>query len=174
MPKNPHHPVQALGKRLSAIAWIIALLLLTWLFGSWEKVRFNPNASPKSVQGEQMTQVTLLRNRYHHYVTSGTINNKEVVFLLDTGATDVVIPADIARDLNLHRGQRQTALTANGRVDVYTTIIDELRIGAIRLHNVDASINPGMNDQAILLGMSALKDIEFTQRGDALTLRQYR
>ncbi|MFT7219372.1 MAG: aspartyl protease family protein, partial [Candidatus Azotimanducaceae bacterium] len=35
-----------------------------------------------------------------------------------------------------------------------------------------ASINPGMTTGAILLGMSALGQIEFTQSGDTLTLRQ--
>ncbi|MBX2807583.1 MAG: retroviral-like aspartic protease family protein [Cellvibrionaceae bacterium] len=159
---------------MTVIAWILALILLTWLFGLWENLQFNPNPTPKSLQEEKMIQVTLLRNRYNHYVTTGTINAHKAVFLLDTGATDVVIPADIAQQLNLRKGRRQTAITANGRVDVYATTIDELRIGAIRLKNVSASINPGMTDQAILLGMSALKDIEFTQRGDELTLKQYR
>ncbi|EGG98411.1 hypothetical protein imdm_38 [gamma proteobacterium IMCC2047] len=37
---------------------------------------------------------------------------------------------------------------------------------------MNASINPGMDD-FILLGMSALKQIELTQRGDTLTLRYF-
>jgi len=38
---------------------------------------------------------------------------------------------------------------------------------------VRASINPAMQASQILLGMSALKQIEFIQRGDSLTLTQY-
>jgi aspartyl protease family protein len=32
---------------------------------------------------------------------------------------------------------------------------------------------PGLQTEEVLLGMSFLKHIEFTQRGDSLTLRQY-
>jgi aspartyl protease family protein len=41
------------------------------------------------------------------------------------------------------------------------------------LHDLPASINPNVNDDIILLGMSFLKHIEFTQRGDTLILKQY-
>jgi len=44
-------------------------------------------------------------------------------------------------------------------------------IGAIVLRGVRASINPAMQGNTVLLGMSALQHIEFTQRGDSLTLR---
>jgi predicted aspartyl protease len=38
---------------------------------------------------------------------------------------------------------------------------------------VRASINPAMPPPAILLGMSALTQVEFVQQGDSLTLRQF-
>jgi aspartyl protease family protein len=41
------------------------------------------------------------------------------------------------------------------------------------VRNVPASINPGMHDMEILLGMSVLKHVEFTQRGDTLILRPH-
>ena len=45
--------------------------------------------------------------------------------------------------------------------------------GDISLQNVRATINPGYKSNQILLGMSFLKHLEFSQRGDTLTLRQY-
>ena len=57
-------------------------------------------------------------------------------------------------------------------VTVYSTSVDELLIGNIVLHDVQASITPSMPGDTILLGMSALKQIEFTQRDNTLTLRQ--
>ena len=103
---------------------------------------------------------------------TGQINRQPVEFLLDTGATDVVIPEAIARQLNLRVGRPHLASTANGTITVYSTIIDELGIGDIILYNVRASINPAMRPPSVLLGMSALKQIEFIQKGDSLTLRQ--
>jgi aspartyl protease family protein len=38
---------------------------------------------------------------------------------------------------------------------------------------VRASINPAVDNIGILLGMSVLKQLEFTQRGDTLILRQH-
>jgi len=40
------------------------------------------------------------------------------------------------------------------------------------LTNVEALIAPGMGGDDVLLGMSALKQLEFTQRGGTLMLRQ--
>jgi aspartyl protease family protein len=64
-------------------------------------------------------------------------------------------------------------MTANGPITVFETRISELSIGDITLFNVRASINPAMPPPQILLGMSALKQIEFVQRGDSLTLIQH-
>lgn len=165
-------PTQKIGTGMMAIAFIIALGLMTVFFADVESRQYNPNPSPDSTINEEHAQVTLKRNRQGHYVATGLINRKSAEFLLDTGATDVVIPMDLADHLSLRRGQPGRAMTANGPVTVYSTSIDELTIGDIKLYNVPASINPGMSDQAILLGMSALKQIEFVQRGDSLTLRQ--
>ena len=52
-------------------------------------------------------------------------------------------------------------------------LLDSVTIGPIVVRNVPASINPGLRDMDILLGMSVLKRIEFTQRGDTLILRPY-
>jgi len=102
----------------------------------------------------------------------GEINGQSVEFLLDTGATDVVIPEDLAARLHLHRGRSGTAMTANGPVTVFETNIDVLTVGDIELTNVRASINPAMSATSILLGMSALGRIEFSHQGNLLTLRQ--
>jgi len=64
------------------------------------------------------------------------------------------------------------ANTANGQVQVRATRINTLQLGPITLYNLEASINPGMDGNEILLGMSALKQIEFSQKGKFLTLRQ--
>ena len=93
--------------------------------------------------------------------------------MLDTGASDVAIPAKLADELGLKRGQPVQYQTANGIVTAYRTTLDSVSIGPMIVRNVSASINPGMQDMEILLGMSVLKHVEFTQRGDTLILRPY-
>ena len=160
------------GQGMLFIAAIIGMAMLTWFFAGVEKRTYNPNTDPVSLVHAQNIEVPLQRNRYGHYLVNGQINDSPVAFLLDTGATDVVVPEDTAKRLNLPYGRRGQAMTANGWVTIYRTRISELQIGEIRLYNVDASINPAMTDGAILLGMSALGKIEFTQSGNTLTLRQ--
>jgi aspartyl protease family protein len=162
-----------MGFTMFVLAWLVLIGLLVLFFSGQLNKQYNPNQNPSQqlINGENK-EVILQPNKQHHYVVSGTINNSSVVFLLDTGATDVVIPFDIARQLKLNLGQKQYANTANGTVAVYSTVINEITIGNIELHNVKASINPSMKDEVILLGMSALRQIEFSQRGDTLILRQ--
>lgn len=164
--------VKSMGKVMMAAAWVVAIGLLTLFFGNWEKNQYNPNRELASHATGEAAEVTLSANRFHHYVASGEINGRPVTFLLDTGATDVAIPAALAAELGLQPGARGHARTANGIVEVRSTVIEELSLGPIRLHDVRASINPGMGGSEILLGMSALRQVELTQKGDQLTLRQ--
>jgi aspartyl protease family protein len=161
-----------MGLTMFVLAWLILFGLLAFYFNNWLAEQHNPNQSPSIQAGGNSKEVVLQPNRQHHYVVSGAINGSQVVFLLDTGATDVVIPAALATRLKLKAGQKQYAHTANGTVAVYSTRINDINIGGIRFHNVTASINPGMAGDVILLGMSALRQIEFSQRGDTLILRQ--
>lgn len=166
------HSTSRLGKGMTLAAWIIALGLLTLFFNNKLDNQRNPNQSVYSrIDETGKPEVILKRNRYGHYVTTGTVNGHSVEFMLDTGASDVAIPAELAQKLGLERGAPVQYQTANGVVTAYRTTLDSVAIGVMTIRNVPASINPGMRNTEILLGMSVLKHIEFTQRGDTLILR---
>lgn len=169
---NPDSGTGTIGKNMMLIAWIIALGLATWMFGSIEEKQHNPNQAPSSVSKSKTITVELQRNKYGHYVTSGVIDGKNVVFMLDTGATNVVIPGALEKYLQLKRGYPFEVHTANGTARAYSTEIEYLQIGDIVLRDVKASISPSMKGEEILLGMAALKQLEFRQKGDKLTLIQ--
>ncbi|WP_390593925.1 TIGR02281 family clan AA aspartic protease [Simiduia litorea] len=173
MDTNPHASTDKIGRGMLTLVWIFALGLLTLIFGRWEDHQVNPNQSPSSQRLGTTTEVLLTANRQHHYLANGQINNQPVTFLLDTGATHVSVPAHLAQKLGLERGQAMTSTTANGKVTVYSTRISRLDLGAIQLYNLQGSINPGMKDDEVLLGMSALKQLEIRQLGDTLTLIQH-
>ncbi len=171
-PKSDNDSTDSIGRGMMYIAWGIGIALATWYFSSLEEKQYNPNQSPASMRSSGFTEVTLRQNRYGHYVTTGIVNDKEVVFLLDTGATDVAIPASLEKYLDLQRGYPIQVHTANGTATAYKTKIDYLKIGDIVLNNVSASITPTMQGEDILLGMAALKQLEFRQKGKYLTLIQ--
>jgi aspartyl protease family protein len=160
-----------MGKGMLIIAWVIGLGLLTLIFEDQLAKQLNPNAKPISSSSMGVTEVRLKQNRMGHYVSAGAINGQPVVFLLDTGATNVSVPMHLAEQLNLQKGRVSWVQTANGRVQVAQTNVARLSIGDIELNNVRAHLNPGFKDNEILLGMSALKQLEFTQKGEWLILR---
>ena len=161
-----------LGHKFIIAMWIALMIMVFFLFNDLLETDYNPNQQVNTEIAGQQREVILKRNRYGHYVTQGKINNHSVTFLLDTGASDISIPDKIARKLNLKYGQERRYQTANGIIIGNLTLLEQVSIGKIQLRNIRASINPKMDHDEILLGMSFLKNIEFTQRGDTLILRQ--
>ena len=160
-----------IGKQFSVIFWILFLVVGYWFFSDQLESQQNPNQQPVSFVNGSTSTLVLKRNRQGHYVTSGYINGQPVTFLLDTGATDVAVPEYIASSIGLQRGQSVRVGTANGSAVAYRTEINELKIGELRLRNLRASILPGMKSDQVLLGMSALKQVAFSQSGDELTIQ---
>lgn len=162
-----------IGGIMQVLAWIVLLALGVFYFGAVLEERINPNQSVDTQLGANgQREVVLQRNRYGHYVVNGQINNAEVTFFLDTGATGVAIPDAVAQRLGLRRGAPFIAQTANGRATSYAVTLDRVSVGDIALEDVAASITPGLEGEEILLGMSFLRHIEFAQRGNQLILRQ--
>lgn len=165
-------PGKRAGKILMMVAWIAAMFLATRFFGEWEARQHNPNQVVQSDHGDGFIEVRLLSNGQGHFVADGAINGQQVHFMLDTGATDVAIPEGLAVKLGLQRGDPVMLSTANGRTQGYRTRLASLQLGDIRLREVRALVVPGLDGDQILLGMSALKQLEFTQRSGTLLLRQ--
>lgn len=171
---EPAHSPDKLGRGMLIGGWALGLLLLALLFGKMLDHNRNPNQQIAGAVSENgVREVVLERNRHGHYLANGRIDGQTVEFLLDTGASDVSVPEDVAQRLGLKRGAPLTYSTANGNITAYDTLLPSLTIGNIELQNVRASINPHMDGETILLGMSFLKHLEFTQRGDTLIIRQY-
>lgn len=171
MSNNSSDSGKRIGQGMWILFWVMLLFGLAWFFGIAEEKQIYPNQNVQGVVTESGRELVLDANRAGHYTLTGTINGKAASFLLDTGASNVVIPGSIAKRLNLKRGRTGYANTANGTIEVYQTQINELAIGPIRLHNVRADINPHMEGD-ILLGMSAVRSLEMIHRDDKLLIRQ--
>jgi len=138
------------GTAMTAVAWV---LFLAFLFTTFDYF---------------IDQ----RNAYGHYITNGTINNQPVVFLLDTGATEIAIPEAVANKIGLIKNQPIRIKTANGVATAYRTKIDSAAVGGIKRHNLNATILKNMHGNEVLLGMNFLKHFEIIQKGKFLTIKQ--
>lgn len=172
--ENKSQGSEGIGKLMTFMAWIGLLAFLTLIFNNLLLEQYNPNRNlDEQLKSGEIPEVVLERNKQGHYLSEGRINRMPVVFLLDTGATDIAIPEVLADRLRLPRLGGGVSQTANGAVAVWKTRLDEVSIGNIRLHDVSASILPSMGkDDAVLLGMSFLKRVDMLQQGNTLTLRK--
>jgi aspartyl protease family protein len=161
-----------IGRAMGFAAWVVGLALLALLFNGLIERQSNPNPSPSAEIGAAgLPQVVLRRNRAGHYVASGRINGEPVVFMVDTGATDVALSLPLARRLGLPLAAGGMSETANGRVATWRTRLDSVDLGGLVLHDVRASVLPNMPGDQVLLGMSYLRHLELIQRDGTLTLR---
>jgi len=155
------------GKWMMRLTWVIGLALASYFFQHWIDYKRNPN---QNVHFTNDQKVVLKQNARGHYIAPGMINNMPVIFLLDTGATDVVVPQTLADKLGLSRSSSTQVTTANGMITVYNTILREVSLGGLKGSKIDAVINPYMDESTVLLGMSFLRNLSIVQQSGHLTL----
>lgn len=103
-----------------------------------------------------------------HYTGTLLINNVRMPFLIDTGATQIVIPRNLSYSARLPLGKAFQSSTANGLSLSRETRIDSLKIGNIELKGLDAFTSEHLDH--VLFGMNALKYFRMTQDSGILTL----
>lgn len=160
------------GKTFIVLTWVVLGIALFWFFQEYLGKQQNPNQQLQSQISGREISTQLIRNRAGHYLGTATINGQAAAFLLDTGATTVAVSETLAAKLGMAKGQPIQVSTANGITTAWRSEISELKLGLITLHQVPASIVPNLAGTEILLGMSALKQLEFRQQGNQLTLIQ--
>ena len=110
-----------------------------------------------------------------HFVVAALVDGVKIKFLVDTGATDVVLNSGDAMRLGLNFKQLsfdKIYQTANGIVRAAPVKLGRVKIGPIEITNVRASVN-GADMTNSLLGMSFLSRIGgYEVIGDRLTLKE--
>lgn len=116
-------------------------------------------------------RVALTADARGHFFTQGSINNRPVQFLVDTGASVVSISQSEADRLGLdyRAGQAVRLNTANGQTPGWALKLNQLRVGDITTYNVDAVVVPAPMP-AVLLGNSFLNRFSMQREGSQLML----
>lgn len=162
----------SIGKWMIIGLWVLLLGFGTFFGQKWMDKRDRGQIPVNISSPNGKLSVQLEADRRGHYVVAAQVNGQHVTFLVDTGASGVSIPGEIAKSLNLKPGRQFPVSTANGSIMVRETSIDELTIGEISLKNVQASINTSMDGEVGLLGMTFLRHFELVQRDGLLTIRE--
>ncbi|NQV99732.1 MAG: TIGR02281 family clan AA aspartic protease [Rhodospirillales bacterium] len=108
-----------------------------------------------------------------HFAVEAQVDGVGLMFLVDTGASDVVLsPADARRlGFDLEKlDYSKTYRTANGLVKGAPVTLGQVTIGSIQVNGVSASVN-GADMNRSLLGMSYLRRLSgFEINGNSLIL----
>jgi aspartyl protease family protein len=107
-----------------------------------------------------------------HFVVPGTANGAPMRFLVDTGATLVVLTPSDARAAGIDPSALvfdKAMRTASGTVPAATTVLRDVRVGRISIGDVRAAVIA--NAPQSVLGMSFLSRLKsFEMQRDRLTL----
>ncbi|MBR9765806.1 MAG: TIGR02281 family clan AA aspartic protease [Rhodobacteraceae bacterium] len=137
-----------------ALLWALIFVAVIAGVGLWGQVR-NTLTPMQSVEGEV---ITLPRQADGHYYAMVELNGTPVRFLVDTGASEIVLTREAARAAGLPLDSlvfSGRASTANGMVRVAPVRLRSVTLGPVTDQDVRASVNDGELFMP-LLGMTYL------------------
>lgn len=170
----------------SLLAWTAILLALVAVYTLREpllqlagdmQAELRPGAvSTPAGEPETAAAAAVRRGMGGHFWAEGMVEGHHVRFLVDTGATVVVLSRDDARRVGVELdalSYNQPMMTANGQTYAAGVTLDEIKVGNVRVRNVQAAVPREDVLPTSLLGMSFLGRLsryEATQ--STLILRQ--
>ena len=129
-----------------------------------------------SADAQRRQVAEIARSRDGNFSVVGQINGSYIPFVVDTGASAVVLTQDAAKAAGLRLDSLEYSVdveTANGPARAAPTIVDRISVEGITEHSVRALVTkPGAGLRINLLGMSFLNRLESWEvHGDRLIMR---
>lgn len=156
-----------------AAIWVLIFMGAVLLVGFAEPLKRQLFESD-TMQVDRQT-VALRRGTDGHFYATLEVNGSNLRFLVDTGASDIVLSKRDAQRAGIETDQLDffgSASTANGTVRIAPVRLESVRLGDFEDQNVRATVNGGELDIS-LLGMSYLDRYSgFEVNGDQLLLRR--
>ncbi len=143
-----------------AMLWGLIFVGLIAAAGLWQDLR--QSAVPRQTVFASEGRIEVPASRDGHYYLTLDIGGTPVRFVVDTGATNLVLSRQDAQRLGIDPQAlvySGTAHTANGSVRTARTRLAEVRLGPFSDRNVAAWVNAGEMDES-LLGMAYLSRFE--------------
>lgn len=130
------------------------------------KIRLASEISPSKPriinQSNQKSPISINISNDRHFYLEARINQKNILFLIDTGASDISLSIADAKKIGIdvdNLKYNKIYQTANGNILGATVILKEIIIADRVFNNISASVNKA-NQGVSLLGMSMLTKFE--------------
>ena len=125
----------------------------------------------KRAEGGETVEITA--NEQKQFLTNGIINGRIVEFIVDTGANTVSMNRNDASRLGIdfrRLGTTGLSATANGTVKNWRVVLDKVKVGAITVISVEATVRDTEDNIPVLLGMSFLSRVKLEHNDNKLKL----
>ena len=157
-----------------AAIWVFIFLGAIVAVGLWEDISRDLTLRQSVESGDDGSAlITARRQMDGHYYLTLEVNQVPVRFVVDTGATSIVLTQDDATRAGLDMESLAflgRANTANGTVRTAPVRLEQVAFGPVQDQNVRAIVNEGELDTS-LLGMSYLQGFgKIEIEGDRLRL----
>lgn len=129
-----------------------------------------PKVASVSVIADGAREIVISRSRDGHYYVAGTINGHPMTFMVDTGASTVVVDAKLAQAWDLPKGRRATFNTASGPAEGEIVANQHVSVGDVRADRISVAVIEGLGDYG-LLGQNFLRHVDVLQSGSEMKLR---
>ncbi|MEL6520928.1 MAG: TIGR02281 family clan AA aspartic protease [Pseudomonadota bacterium] len=136
--------------------WVLIFVGFIAGFGLWDNLSRSLN--PQQAIFENGTRIEIPASADGHFHLTLNINGQPIEFIVDTGATDMVLSTQDARRVGIDTEALNyggLARTANGQVRTALVRLDEVELGGVTERGLTAVVNEGQLD-ASLLGMTYL------------------
>jgi aspartyl protease family protein len=128
---------------------------------------------PKSAVVTARGELVIPRHRDGHYYVEGTVDGKPLRFMVDTGASGVVVTEAFARGAGLPPGEPTTFNTANGPMTGRTVRGVAVTAGPFSVSPTSVGVGlVGAKADVGLLGQSFLSKFEVTMSREQMVLRR--
>jgi len=163
----------------NVLIWVAAggVLLIGFSFQNELKelgLRLRSNLVPGYPLQTGYHELTVSEGQGGHFLVYGTINGARIAFLIDTGATDIVLAPEDAKRLGIDLDRLSFDRpfgSANGIGYGAKAVVASLGVGPIQFSDVEVSINKSAMGTS-LLGMAFLKRLKsYSVSGGKLILR---
>lgn len=170
-------PMKQYAKMIAAWVGIFAVAFVVMSFRpemsmAWERIKGELTGAPRQSSDEQ--GIRLVRQDDGHFWLRAAINNQNVDFMVDSGATTTAINANTARQIGLKADPGKLPIeleTANGRISVASATVPSIVVGEYQVDDHDVVISDKFGDTNVV-GMNFLDSFgSWSVTGDVMQLK---
>lgn len=170
-------PMKQYAKMIAAWVGIFAVAFVLMSFRpemsmAWERIKGELTGAPRQSSDDQ--GIRLVRQDDGHFWLRAAINNQNVDFMVDSGATTTAINANTARQIGLKADSSKLPIeleTANGRISVASATVPSIVVGEYQVDDHDVVISDKFGDTNVV-GMNFLNSFgSWSVTGDVMQLK---